>query len=160
MVGVFGIWKLREVNNMNGYQPEKKCTKCLAFNICKKKHKNQVCKKYKECRPAPPRTGSNAQTPTYTPPPMPEVKAPKQRTILSVRDFAILLSLADREISRMQRDNSYMFFNETEEEHQKRMEEKMKMLQSDPHYQDLLRIREKLGELNIEVETPSVEVEE
>ena len=36
----------------------------------------------------------------------------------------------------------------------------MTELQRDPFYQDLLRIRDKLGELNIEVETPSVEVEE
>ena len=140
---------------MNGYQPEKRCTNCLAFNICKKKYKNQVCKKYKECKPLPPKSGSLAITPqgiAYTPP-------QKQRTVLSVRDFAILLSLADREISRMQRDTTYMFINETEEERQKRMDEKMKMLQAEPLYQDLLRIREKLGELNVEIETPSVEVE-
>jgi hypothetical protein len=31
---------------------------------------------------------------------------------------------------------------------------------SNPYYQDILRIREKLGELNIEVETPIVEVED
>jgi hypothetical protein len=126
--------------------------------VKKSKDGKEACKKYKGVQPAPPKTLSN-ETPAYTPPPMPEVKPPKQRTVLSVRDFAILLSLADREISRMQSNISYMLFNETGEEYQKRMEEKMKMLQSEPLYQDLLRIRDKLGELNIEIETPSVEVE-
>lgn len=81
------------------------------------------------------------------------------KTILSVRDFAILLQIADMEISKMQHDNSYMFPNETEEKYQKRIDKHMKELQSNLLYQDLLRIREKLGELNIEVETPSVEVQ-
>ena len=35
----------------------------------------------------------------------------------------------------------------------------MEQLRQNIYYQDLLRIREKLGELNIEIETPSVEVE-
>ena len=144
---------------MGGYQPKKTCNNCLKWGICKKCKKDKnVCKKYERLPLKPPATWVDITSQalelaeSYTSP-------PKQRTVLSVRDFATLLSLADREISRMQRDNSYMFFNETEEEHQKRMEEKMKMLQSEPLYQDLLRIREKLGELNIEIETPSVEVE-
>lgn len=81
------------------------------------------------------------------------------KTVLSVRDFVILLRIADMEISKMQHDTSYMFHNETEEEYQKRIDKHMKELQSNLLYQDLLRIREKLGELNIEVETPSVEVQ-
>ena len=82
------------------------------------------------------------------------------KTVLSVRDFTILLRIAEMEISRMQCDYPYIFHNETEEEYQKRIDKHMKKLQSNLLYQDLLRIREKLGELNIEVETPSVEVEE
>ena len=146
---------------INGYQPEKRCSNCLAFNICKKKYKNQVCKNYKECRPAPPKTGSNAQTPSYTPPPMPEVKPPKQRTVLSVRDFAILLRIAEMHINDMESSakHVWMFNKMTPEDEQRKIEENMKNLQQQPLYQDLLRIREKLGELNIEVETPSVEVE-
>lgn len=148
---------------MNRYQPKAKCTNCLAFNICKKKHKNQVCKKYKECKPLPPKSGSNAQTPTYTPPPMPEVKPPKQRTVLSVRDFAILYDMANHEIVKMenQAQNDWMWGrNEyTEEQKEKEKAEQMERLRQNIYYQDLLRIREKLGELNIEIETPSVEVE-
>ena len=147
---------------MNRYQPEKKCTNCLAFNICKKKHKNQVCKKYKECKPLPPKGGSNAQTPTYTPPPMPKLTLPKQRTVLSVRDFAILYNMVNNKIMHMedQAQTIYYFGRDASERIEKERAEKMERLRQDPYYQDLLRIREKLGELNIEIETPSVEVEE
>ena len=147
---------------MDGYQPKKTCDNCLAFNICKYAVNGQAaCRKYKECRPAPPKTGSNVQTPTYTPPPMPEVKPPKQRTVLSVRDFAILLRIAEMHIDNMEHNAKcvYMFNKMTPEDQQKEMDKNMKQLQSNPLYQDLLRIRAKLGELNIEVETPSVEVE-
>ncbi len=128
---------------MNGYQPEKKCTNCLAFNICNKKHKNQVCKKYKACQPPPPpKSGSLAITHqgiTYTPP-------QKQRTVLSVRDFAILYEIANRELGEIEKKILCMGVDREETKHY-------------PYYQDLLRIRDKLGELNIEVETPIVEVD-
>ncbi len=146
---------------MKGYQPKEKCTNCLAFNICTEKHKNKVCEKYKECRPAPPKTLSNAQTPIYTPPPMPEVKPPKQRTVLSVRDFAILMNIANMHIDKLEHDARHPFnYRLTEEERKKRVDENLAVLRQNIFYQDLLRIRDKLGELNIEVETPSVEVEE
>ena len=158
---------------MNGYQPEKRCSNCLAFNICKKKYKNQVCKKYKERRPVPPSPNAHlyaqTQTPTYTPPPMPEIKQPRQRTVLSVRDFAILYNIANESITNMeknaQRVYGYMLdcpYSDSEREMQEKIqiENNMKELQSNPCYQDLLRIREKLGGLNIEVETPSVGVED
>lgn len=103
----------------------------------------------------------SSQTTTYTPPPMPEVKPPKQRTVLSVRDFAILMNLANMHISKLEDDAAPFYaYKLTEEERQKRKDENMAELQRNPFYQDLLRIRDKLGELNIEVETPSVEVVE
>ena len=84
------------------------------------------------------------------------------KTVLSVRDFAILLQIAEMHINDMERNAKcvYMFNNTTEKDRQKEIKENMKDLQQNLLYQDLLRIREKLGELNIEVETPSVEVEE
>lgn len=83
------------------------------------------------------------------------------KTVLSVRDFAILLRIAEMHIENMERNakSVWKFNNTTEKDRQKEIKENMKHLQQDPLYQDLLRIREKLGELNIEVETPSVEVE-
>lgn len=47
----------------------------------------------------------------------------------------------------------------TEEEIEKQKAENMEHLRQNIEYQDLVRIREKLGELNIEIETPSVEVD-
>ena len=83
------------------------------------------------------------------------------KTVLSVRDFAILMNIANMYISKLENDTMpYYGYNLTEEERKNRKDEAMAELQRNPLYQDLLRIRDKLGELNIEVETPSVEVEE
>lgn len=114
-------------------------------------------------KPNPPKAGTtpspNSQTPPYTPPPMPEVKAPKQRTVLSVRDFAILYMIINNKIEGM--ENPTIFnYRQTEKERAKEIEKHRERLRQDSYYQDLLRIRDKLGELNIEVETPRVEVEE
>jgi hypothetical protein len=118
-------------------------------------------------KPNPPKAGTTpplkSQTPTYTPPPMPEVKAPKQRTVLSVRDFAILYNIANNKIMQMESQAQNVWHwgrnNKTEEDMEKERAENMERLHQCLDYQDLLRIREKLGELNIEIETPSVEVE-
>ena len=82
------------------------------------------------------------------------------KTVLSVRDFAILMNIANMQISKLENDALYYNYRLSEEERQKRRDENMAALQREPFYQDLLRIREKLGELNIEVETPIVEVEQ
>lgn len=83
------------------------------------------------------------------------------KTVLSVRDFAILMNIANMYIDKLEYDTApYYGYKLTEEERKKRKDENMAELQRNPLYQDLLRIRDKLGELNIEVETPSVEVEE
>ncbi len=87
------------------------------------------------------------------------------KTVLSVRDFAILYNLVNDKIiymeSQAQWVPSYLFDKKpTDVEKAPYIENNMEHLRQDPLYQDLLRIREKLGELNIEVETPSVEVEE
>lgn len=69
------------------------------------------------------------------------------KTVLSVRDFAILYEIANRELITF--ENNIMQIGMDREQ-----------AKCHPGYQDLLRIRDKLGELNIEVETPSVEVED
>lgn len=106
----------------------------------------------------------NSQTPSYTPPAMPEVKPPKQHTVLSVRDFAILYNIINDKIRHMESQAqwtpSYLFNQEpTEAKKASYIEENMERLRQHLDYQDLLRIRDKLGELNIEIETPRVEVE-
>lgn len=80
------------------------------------------------------------------------------KTVLSVRDFAILLDIANREISKL--NEIRLMYGETKQQREKRAEEQRKHLQENTYYQDLLRIREKLGELNIEIETPNVEIKE
>lgn len=87
------------------------------------------------------------------------------KTVLSVRDFVILYSMANDRIIEMESRATnicyYMFDeNMTEKEAEAQIKKNMKQLRQDPYYQDLLRIRDKLGELNIEVETPIVKVEE
>ena len=69
------------------------------------------------------------------------------KTVLSVRDFAILYEIASRKLTEMEANIVTLGVDREE-------------ANNNPYYQDLLRIRDKLGELNIEVETPSVEVEE
>ena len=117
----------------------------------------------------PPKPGTTpspkSQTPTYTPPPMPEVKPAKQRTVLSVRDFAILYNIVNYQVMKMEKQAQDVWSwgskkEYTEEDIEKERQENMERLRQNLEYQDLLRIREKLGELNIEVETPSVEVAE
>lgn len=146
--------------NIYGYQPKMRCNSCLAFNVCKKSRDGkEACKKYKGVQPAPPKTGSNAPTPTYTPPPMPEVKPAKQRTVLSVRDFAILMNLANMYIDKLENEARCCYHNVSRAKTLEIINEQMEELRQQTFYQDLLRIREKLGELNIEIETPRVEVD-
>lgn len=82
------------------------------------------------------------------------------KTILSVRDFAILYNLVNREIENRNNYGYYTRWDWSEKEKEKARKEHLDNLAQDPHYQDLLRIRDKLGELNIEIETPNIEIEE
>lgn len=89
----------------------------------------------------------------------------EQHTVLSVRDFAILYNMANNRVMEMEsqarRFYSWGYTDEpTEEIREKERAKKMEQLRQNPEYQDLLRIRDKLGELNIEIATPRVEVEE
>ena len=165
---------------MNGYQPKMRCNSCTKQNDCKKYKDNKVaCKKYDGKQPMPPKTLTLA---FRKPEPMPEIKpakaemivplevsretyeslrekgllnpnvlyaikesSAKQRTVLSVRDFAILYDIANRKLMDIESNICQLGLSKEE-------------ALTNPYYQDLLRIRDKLGELNIEVETPSVEV--
>ena len=124
---------------MSGYQPQKTCNSCKKCTFCNKsKNGKRACKKYEEFITSPPKT--------LTAPPSKSSPA-KQRTVLSVRDFAILYDIANRKLADIEANIIALDIDREE-------------ALTNPYYQDLLRIREKLGELNIEVETPSVEVEE
>lgn len=81
-----------------------------------------------------------------------------KKTVLSIRDFVILYNIVVREIGNM--ESPRLSFHLDDNEREKQEQEYKERLSKNPHYQDLLRIREKLGELNIEIETPNVEIEE
>jgi hypothetical protein len=129
-----------------GYQPKTTCNSCTKRNDCKKYKENKnSCKLYDGEMPKPPTTWT---PPAFRKPtPMPEVKPAKQRTVLSIRDFAILYELASRKLTEIEANITTLGVDREEANH-------------NPYYQDLLRIRDKLGELNIEVETPIVEMED
>jgi hypothetical protein len=81
------------------------------------------------------------------------------KTTLSIRDFAILYNIVHREINEIQ--NAYECrWNWTDEAIEKSRKEHLESLQQNERYQNLLRIRDKLGELNIEIDTPDVEIKE
>lgn len=131
--------------NGYGYQPKMRCNSCTKQNDCKKYKEDKIaCKKYDGMQPSPPKTLASAFRKQV---PMPEVKPAKQRAVLSVRDFAILYEIASRELGEIEKKILCMGVDREETKYY-------------PYYQDLLRIRDKLGELNIEVETPIVEVKE
>lgn len=81
-----------------------------------------------------------------------------EKTVLSIRDFVILYNIVVREIGNM--ESPRLTFSLKGKEKEKEEQEYKERISKNPHYQDLLRIREKLGELNIEIETPNVEIKE
>ena len=86
------------------------------------------------------------------------------KTILSVRDFSILYNIASNEVFNLEQQAKTVHrFNWQEIDEEKEQEEtrqRLEELKQNPYYQDLLRIRNALGELHIEVETPSIEIED
>ena len=86
------------------------------------------------------------------------------KAVLSVRDFAILYGLVNQEFSKYEQEIyriKYCMWSEglSQEEKEREIKQRLECIYTDIQYQDLCRIREKLGELHIEVETPKVEVE-
>ena len=80
------------------------------------------------------------------------------KTVLSIRDFSILYNITISKIREM--ENPTLAYYLESEEREKEEQKYKERLSKDLFYQDLLRIRDKLGELNIEVETPSIEIKE
>ena len=78
---------------------------------------------------------------------------------LSVRDFSIIYNLVNSEIQKHETFNLYLYFNVGTEKDRDKEEKKYKeSLKTNVHYQDLLRIRECLGSLDIEIKTPDVKI--
>ncbi len=82
------------------------------------------------------------------------------KTVLSVKDFSLLYHLVIDSITRMEYPTYYALFDLTEKEKIEKKKRKEENLKNDKYYQDLLRLREALGNLQVEVETPKVEIEQ
>ena len=80
----------------------------------------------------------------------------KNKTVLSVRDFAILYNVIQSQIHTLESPAIFFLDNEKRNKEEERLK---KRLAKDTFYQDLLRIRDKLDNLTIEIKTPSVEVQ-
>lgn len=154
---------------MNGYQPKKTCDNCTERVLCDKaKDGKRACKKYEQWQPSPPKSGSCVTPPKTLPAPPRKTSRTKQRTVLSVRDFAILYNLVNDKVQRCEiyaEDAAQTYLEGQSDQSLGRLfyideAKKKRFLEENHDYQDLLRIRDKLGELNIEVETPIVEAEE
>lgn len=75
---------------------------------------------------------------------------------LSVADFAIILELVNREMVRIERHQKE---RKTTCEKFGFSEEPYWVLEENQRYQDLQHLKQSLKNLNVEVETPKVEVE-
>lgn len=79
------------------------------------------------------------------------------KTVLSVKDFALLYELVLRDIHRAESFNRYGW-HLTDEEIKAKEQIHKEELKNNHHYQDLLRLREALGNLQVEVETPNIKI--
>lgn len=79
----------------------------------------------------------------------------------SVADFATILILVNEQISKIERKPEvYCFSGENIEEKQKEADKEYKKRLEDPFYLNLKHLQKSLQNLNIEVETPEVEIKD
>ena len=79
------------------------------------------------------------------------------KQVLSVADFAIILDLINKEICKFQETGILVW---KEEERKRLKKERMNELKNNVYYQSLLHLKNSLENLNVEVETPNIKVEE
>ena len=79
------------------------------------------------------------------------------KQVLSVADFAIILDLLNKEICKFQ-DMGISTWKEEERKILKK--ERIEELKNNVYYQGLLHLKNSLENLNVEVETPDIEIEE
>lgn len=79
---------------------------------------------------------------------------------LSVADFVVIFDLVDREIKKTAiMPKFYGFYNEISQEELKNKEERWKQeLKKNVYYQRLLKIREHLENLNIDIDVPEIKI--
>lgn len=79
------------------------------------------------------------------------------KQVLSVADFAVILDLINKEICKFQEAGIPTW---KEEERKRLKKERMEELEHNVYYQNLLHLKNSLENLNVEVETPDVKIEE
>ena len=82
------------------------------------------------------------------------------KQVLSVADFATILTMVDDRIYELEQRHKFCGFGDEMErvKRQKELDEMRKARLETPYYKNLIHLKESLQNLNIEVETPSVEV--
>jgi hypothetical protein len=76
---------------------------------------------------------------------------------MSVREFTTIYGILCGEINRLENPLYWGRREEDKEELKRRNEEELK---TNHYYQDLIRLRESLGNMGIEITTPDIEVTE
>lgn len=87
------------------------------------------------------------------------------KQVLSVADFAMILQLVDRELWQYERPiEPIIYYGDSERAKERTKERKIELEKErkerlkTPHYLNLKHLKESLQNLNIEVETPDVEI--
>ena len=80
------------------------------------------------------------------------------KQVLSVADFAIILDLVNHRFYDMEYQATHGFHGDSIEDAE--TERRIKDLQSSPYYKSLKHLKESLENLNVEVETPEVKIED
>ena len=76
------------------------------------------------------------------------------KQVLSVADFGLILKLVNDEIKQTEERVAFTMDIIPEEE----LERRLNRLKESPYYKSLIHLKESLENLNIEIETPNVEV--
>jgi hypothetical protein len=83
-----------------------------------------------------------------------------KKTILTVRDFAIIYNIVTNELEKESKRKPKSFSSTKNKLTEKQLKlASEKLLKENQYRDDLLRIKKQLGTLNIEVETPNIEIE-
>lgn len=83
------------------------------------------------------------------------------KTILTVRDFAIIYNIVTNELEKESKKKPKTFSSAKNKLTEKQLRlTSEKLLKENQYKEDLLRIKKQLGTLNIEVETPNIEIKE
>lgn len=82
------------------------------------------------------------------------------KQVLSVADLATMLGLTNQEITQMKRDFVWIRGSLSNKEIEEERKRQLEQLNTNPYYQSLCHLKTALENLNVEIETPELKVEE